>query len=80
MPKKIKFTIEISVDPANNTNREGLWLGEILRYAGISKQLDSLSNGVEIYQLGEGTQEWAKMNADRIRSFGIYAVPVVVLQ
>lgn len=61
------------------TNRDDLWLGEILRYAGLSRDISGLRHdGVRVYDLYAppgitDTAAWAHRNAQRISSFGISA-------
>lgn len=59
-------------------DRDSWWLGEALRYAGISRRLATFENPArevfEIRRAGEpGTETWAHMNAERLRSFGMDA-------
>jgi len=76
MPKQ-EWTVRITVpQDGRDYNRCGLWLGELLRYAGLSRRLQE--NPEEVYELycPKGTSDdksWAKRNSERIRSFGIGA-------
>lgn len=55
--------------------RDGWWLGEALRYAGVSSKLETFEDPHrEVYELrGLGTKVWADQNAARLRSFGMDA-------
>lgn len=58
------------------TQRDSLWLAELLRYAGITSVV-SVVGDEEVYNLfcpkGYSEAEWAQQNADRMRSFGVDA-------
>jgi hypothetical protein len=60
-----------------------LLITEILRYAGSLDVIKGRDEGSEmVFNLyrtgGKGTEMWARMNAERIRSFGIKASPVLL--
>lgn len=63
-----------------HAGRDGWWLGEALRYAGISSHLATFEDPHrEVYELrcpdprGIDTKIWADQNAARLRSFGMDA-------
>lgn len=62
--------------------RDSAWLGEYLRYAGITKRLAEFQDSPrrrEVFELYcpnpkvHDTKQWAEMNSARLRSFGIDA-------
>lgn len=60
-----------------------LLVTEVLRYAGVVSILKGRDEGPElVFKIhrarGKGTGEWATMNSNRIKSFGIRAMPVVI--
>jgi hypothetical protein len=60
-----------------------LLVTEIFRYAGVVSIIKGREEGAKlvfnIKRAGEkGTEQWARMNSERIRSFGIEAVSTVV--
>lgn len=62
--------------------RDAWWLGEALRYAGLSRKLAEFTAGGprEVFELqcrlpaSYNTRVWAEQNAARLRSFGLNAV------
>jgi hypothetical protein len=65
-----------------SASRDAAWLGEFLRYAGISNWLAEFTDGEksrEVFELrcpdprGIDTHVWADHNAGRLRSFGLDA-------
>ncbi len=81
--RKIEWTVRIVVwrrqDGHPDRDRASLWLGEFLRYAGLSRRLGDFTDR-EVFELqcrlpaSHDTKIWAEQNAARLRSFGINAV------
>jgi hypothetical protein len=92
--KKIEWTVRIIVhhnlQPCEHTaaksnlnSRDAWWLGEALRYAGISSRLGTFSGPGEaqreVFELRcpepskTDTKVWAEQNASRLCSFGLDA-------
>ena len=62
--------------------RDSAWLGEYLRYAGLTRRLAEFQEGEkrrEVFELycpnpkQHDTKQWAEMNSARLRSFGLDA-------
>lgn len=76
--KKQEWTVRIVVFFEQDRDHAGLWLGELLRYAGLSRRLAEFKDR-EVFELqsrlpaSHDTKVWAEQNAARMRSFGINA-------
>lgn len=84
MAKRIEWTVRIIIHyesgiDQRHAGRDGWWLGEALRYAGLSARLAEFSepNRREVFELyaprGVEPKVWADQNAARLRSFGVDA-------
>ena len=77
--KKREWTVRIVVWFENDCDRAGFWLGELLRYAGLSRRLAEFPDH-EVFELqsrlpaSHDTKAWAEQNAARMQSFGLNAV------